>query len=152
MSNARISEQILTRLLCKRMGAALVGNTRLGTIDLGDNPQLQVRAQIFSEAACSAALVSFDSFCGLGESVDRPTDPQTSECCVSGCVVSGRRRCVPRGGPAAEWRDAGLDEEHRHQRADAVEDPPLLRGECAAQAGGGRSDALGAALVRYADT
>ena len=77
MSNARISEQILTRLLCKRMGAALVGNTRLGTIDLGDNPQLQVRAARILSAACSAApvsaaLVSVDSFCGR---IDRPTDP-----------------------------------------------------------------------------
>ena len=42
MSNARISEQILTRLLCKRMGAALVGNTRLGTIDLGDVHEVRV--------------------------------------------------------------------------------------------------------------
>ena len=85
MSNARISEQILTRLLCKRMGAALMGNTRLGTIDLGDNPQLQVRAARILSAACSTALVSDVSRQRLSASIisvvcgriDRPTDPQT---------------------------------------------------------------------------
>ena len=83
MSNARISEQILTRLLCKRMGAALVGNTRLGTIDLGDNPQLQVRAARILSAACSTDFVSDVSRQRLSASIlsvlweNVLTDPQT---------------------------------------------------------------------------